>query len=53
VFVEIPIAVHNSPMAAALAAEIAPPSTATPVDYERCVGGKRVAVAMVRVGRRW
>jgi hypothetical protein len=38
VFVEIPIAVHNSPMAAALAAEIAPPSTATPVDYERYVG---------------
>lgn len=35
VFVEIPVAVHNSPMAAALAAEIAPPSTTNALDYER------------------
>ncbi|KAL4450191.1 hypothetical protein ABPG77_010860 [Micractinium sp. CCAP 211/92] len=35
VFVEIPVTVHNSPMAAALAAEIAPPSTTTALDYER------------------
>jgi hypothetical protein len=35
VFVEIPIIVHNSPMAAAVAAEIAPPSSATTLDCER------------------
>lgn len=35
VFVEIPVAVHNSPMAAALAAEIAPPSEVTALDFER------------------
>lgn len=29
------VTVHNSPMAAALAAEIAPPSTTTALDYER------------------
>lgn len=35
-FVDIPITVHNSPMAAALAAEIAPPSAATTLDCDRC-----------------
>ena len=35
VFVEIPVALHNAPIAAALAAEIAPPSAATTLDYER------------------
>ncbi|PSC72242.1 Eukaryotic translation initiation factor 3 subunit H [Micractinium conductrix] len=35
VFVEIPVTVHNSHMAAALAAEIAPPSATTALDYER------------------
>ncbi|EFN54737.1 hypothetical protein CHLNCDRAFT_24150 [Chlorella variabilis] len=34
-FVEIPITVHNSTMAAALAAEIAPSSAATTLDCER------------------
>lgn len=34
-FVDIPITVHNSPMAAALAAEIAPPSAATTLDCDR------------------
>lgn len=29
------VTVHNSSMAAALAAEIAPPSTTTALDYER------------------
>lgn len=40
VFVEIPITVHNSPMAAALAAEVAPPSAATTLDCERCAGDR-------------
>lgn len=35
VFVEIPVTLHNSPIAAALAAEIAPPAATTALDYER------------------
>ncbi|GAB4818778.1 hypothetical protein N2152v2_005824 [Parachlorella kessleri] len=35
VFVEIPITVHNSPLAVALMAEIEPPSTTTQQDFDR------------------
>lgn len=38
-FVEIPITIHNSPMAAALMAEIEPPTIATQQDFDRCGQG--------------
>ncbi len=47
VFVEIPVTIHNSPLAVALMAEIEPPSTATQQDFDRSAGLGRWAVQLV------